>query len=40
VQTGVLVRCLPLGGEDGASWLENDIIEVDADLDEVFAGHP
>jgi hypothetical protein len=38
VQTGVVVRCLPVGGAEGASWLENDILEVDADVDEVFAG--
>lgn len=38
VQTGVVVRCLPVGGPDDASWLENDILEVDTDLDPVFAG--
>ena len=38
VQTGVLVRCLPVGGPDDAPWLENDILEVDADLDAVFSG--
>jgi hypothetical protein len=38
VQTGVVVRCLPVGGADGASWLENDILGVDEDLHEVFAG--
>jgi hypothetical protein len=38
VQTGVVVRCLPAGGPDDASWLENDIVEVDTDLDGVFAG--
>ena len=37
VATGVVVRCLPVGGPDDAPWLENDILEVDADLDEVFA---
>ena len=37
VQTGVVVRCLPVGGAEDASWLENDILEVDADLDQVFA---
>jgi hypothetical protein len=37
VQTGVVVRCLPLGGAEDAPWLENDILEVDADLDQVFA---
>ena len=36
VQTGVVVRCLPLGGEEDAPWLENDILEVDADLDAVL----
>lgn len=30
VQTGVVVRCLPVGGPDDAAWLENDILEVDA----------
>jgi len=38
VQTGVVVRCHPVGGEDGAPWLENDLLEVDTDLDVVFAG--
>jgi hypothetical protein len=38
VQTGVVVRCLPVGGPDDASWLENDVLEVDSDLDAVFAG--
>jgi hypothetical protein len=38
VQTGVVVRCLPIGGLDDASWLENDILGVDKDLDAVFAG--
>ena len=38
VETGVVVRCLPVGGPDDASWLENDILEVDTDLDAVFAG--
>jgi hypothetical protein len=38
VQTGVVVRCLPVGGLADASWLENDILEVDVDLDAVFAG--
>lgn len=28
VQTGVVVRCLPVGGDPDASWLENDILEV------------
>jgi hypothetical protein len=33
VQTGIVVRCLPVGGSPEAAWLENDILEVDADLD-------
>jgi len=37
VQTGVVVRCLPVGGASHAAWLENDILEVDADLDALFA---
>jgi hypothetical protein len=37
VQTGVVVRCHPVGGAADAPWLENDIIEVDADLDALFA---
>ncbi|WP_322937051.1 hypothetical protein [Nocardioides bizhenqiangii] len=36
VQTGVVVRCRPVGGEEGAAWLEVDILEVDADLDALF----
>lgn len=36
VQTGIVVRCLPVGGLADASWLENDILEVDADLDRLF----
>lgn len=28
VQTGVVVRCLPVGGEPDSPWLENDILEV------------
>lgn len=28
VQTGVVVRCTPVGGEPDASWLENDILSV------------
>ena len=36
VQTGVVVRCLAVGGEPDASWLEVDILEVDADLDALF----
>jgi hypothetical protein len=38
VQTGVVVLCRPVGGDDDAPWLENDIHAVDADLDAVFAG--
>jgi hypothetical protein len=38
VQTGVVLRCHPVGGDADAPWLDNDILEVDADLDEVFAG--
>ena len=38
VQTGVVVRCLPVGGPDEAPWLENDVLEVDTDLDELFDG--
>ncbi|WP_296603033.1 hypothetical protein [Nocardioides sp.] len=30
VQTGVVVRQHPVGGEQGGAWLENDILEVDA----------
>ena len=37
VQIGVVVRCLPVGGAEDSPWLENDILEVDADLDEPFA---
>ena len=36
VQTGVVVYCRPVGGEPDASWLEVDILEVDADLDALF----
>lgn len=28
VQTAVVVRCRPVGGDPAASWLENDILEV------------
>ena len=35
VRTGVVVRCLPVGGPSDAPWLENDILEVDADLEDV-----
>lgn len=38
VATGVVVRCRPLGGDDDAPWLENDLHAVDADVDAVFAG--
>ncbi|MEP9363622.1 hypothetical protein ABLE68_11705 [Nocardioides sp. CN2-186] len=27
VQTGIVVRCLPVGGSSDAFWLENDILE-------------
>lgn len=37
VGTGVVVICRPVGGDADAPWLENDIHEVDADLDAVFA---
>lgn len=37
VQTGVVVRCLPVGGAPDSPWLENKILEVDADVDELFA---
>ncbi len=38
VQTGVVVRCLPVGGGNhGYRPMEIDIIEVDADLDEPFS---
>lgn len=36
VQTGVVVRCHPVGGDDDAPWLEVDIHEVDADVDHLF----
>ena len=36
VQTGVVVRCHPVGGDSDAPWLEVDIQEVDADLDRLF----
>jgi len=32
VATGVVVRCLPVGGSPDAARIENDIVEVDADL--------
>ncbi|MFC7494747.1 MULTISPECIES: hypothetical protein [unclassified Nocardioides] len=28
VETGVVVRCLPVGGDADAAWFENDILEV------------
>jgi len=28
VETGIVVRCLPVGGSPDAAWLENDILEV------------
>lgn len=28
VETGVVVRCLPVGGSPDAAWLENDLLEV------------
>jgi hypothetical protein len=37
VGTGVVVRCHPVGGQDDAPWLENDLLEVDDDVDDVFA---
>ncbi|GAA2136934.1 hypothetical protein GCM10009844_03540 [Nocardioides koreensis] len=37
VGTGVVVRCHPVGGDEAAPWLENDLLEVDADLDHLFA---
>ena len=36
VGTGVVVRCLPVGGSPDAMWLENDLLEVDVPLDSVF----
>lgn len=36
VQTGVVVRCLPVGGDADSPWLEVDIHEVDADVDHLF----
>ena len=29
--------CLPVGGAPEAPWLENDILEADSDVDEMFA---
>jgi hypothetical protein len=37
VAAGVVVRCRPVGGARSAPWLENDLLDVDADLDDVFA---
>ena len=36
LQTGVVVRCLPIGGHREHPWVENDILEVDADLSAVL----
>lgn len=36
VETGVVVRCHPIGGDADSPWLEVDIREVDGDLDELF----
>jgi hypothetical protein len=38
VQTGIVVRCLPVGGASDAPWLENDVLAVDGDLDAVLGG--
>ena len=38
VATGVVVRCLPVGGDPGSPWLENDILGVGADLEDRLAG--
>ncbi len=35
-ETGVVVRCQPVGGPHDSPWLENDILEVDIDQDGVF----
>ncbi|MCW2766812.1 MAG: hypothetical protein JWO11_2771 [Nocardioides sp.] len=35
-QTGVVVRCHPVGGDADSPWLEVDILDVDTDLDELF----
>jgi hypothetical protein len=32
VATGIVVRCLPIGGDGGAPGLENDVLESDADV--------
>jgi hypothetical protein len=36
VQTGIVLRCLPVGGDPDSPWLENDVLEVDADVDAMF----
>jgi hypothetical protein len=36
VQTGVVVRCRPVGADVDHAWLEVDILEVDANLDAVL----
>ncbi len=36
VQTGVVVRCHPVGEHPQAPWLEVDVLEVDTDLDHLF----
>lgn len=40
VQTGVVVRCHPVGDHPDAPWLENDIHDVDADLDRLSLEGP
>lgn len=37
VETGVVVRCHPIGGDADSPWLEVDIHEVDRDLDALFS---
>ena len=37
LQTSVVVRCLPVGGDPGAPRLENDILEADAEVDVSFS---
>ena len=32
IETGIVVRCLPIGGDPDSPWLENHILDVDADL--------
>lgn len=36
VETGIVVRLHPVGGDDDAPWLENDILDVDTDLDQML----